>query len=359
MDNDDKKFAIFISISVILVLVLIYIAKRDVDKIEYNTHANQPELSILRGKTVAFFSIHYDDSLLGDFYPPSPDSVVLISEYHKEKYISGLSTLFDIVDNSIEPPMLQEINIRADQTEKIQSILEETGSDGGILVTNCYGYDPLLSIEGELADYLLPKELADGIDVGISETTSEAYSLASDMYIVNREGEVIWNFFGKATKKTYTEVDPSPEDIVKNLEFTIDHYTDYTIWLLNKDLEGSPNKHFFNDYLDNRFRRPITVLPFTNKNEHRWVLLELWDSARSGDWRQYGQWPQAKAAFIIWLSALALFGIVLGAYWAVEQIFSDIQILEWVFKMLALPLLMLLSIVGWLFATFYLLQAIL
>lgn len=359
MDDDTKKFAIFISISLILSLVLIYVAKRDVDKIEYNTHANQQELRNLRGKTLTLFSIHYDDSLLGDVYPPSPGSVVTVTEYHKGKYITGLSAQFDIVDLAIDTPSLQEIEIRVDQTEKIQSLLKNTNTDGGILVTNCYGYDPLMSIEGDLADYFLPKEWADGVDRGISEATSEAYYLASDMYIVNREGEVIWNFFGKATKKTYTEIDPSPEDIVKNLEFTIDHYTDYIIWLLNKDLEGLPNNNYYEDYLDNRFRSPITVRPFTYLDENRWVVLELWDTARSGDWRMYGQWPQAKAAFILWLSALALFVVVSAAYWFVEQIFIDIQILEWVFNMLTLPLLKLLSIVGWLLATFYLLQAIL
>jgi len=133
-------------------------------------------------------------------------------------------------------------------------------------------------------------------------------------------------------------MDPSQEEIVRYMEFTIDNYVDYVLWLIRMDFEGSGNKNYYADYLKGDKNAPVDIYPAMEeiapwlreptkettitKEKKPSAIVELWDTARAGDWRKFGQWPQAKAAGILWLGSLLAFGILFSTYSLIGNIYE-------------------------------------
>jgi len=217
--------------------------------------------------------------------------------------------------------------------EVIGEILQELDADGGIIVTNTYGYKMSTPVPEEI-----PEPLNGFVKFIVGPSSVEYYCFASDTYIVDEEGNIIWNFYGKVAMlpkvldfikpeeftRMFIGLDPSEQNLVKAMIIITDHYTDYLMWLIQKDIDNSPNKNYFTYYHKEKKNGYPEVYPALDEHYVPYVREisdyivdageeqpNLWEIAKSGDWSKFGQWTQAWAAleiFIIWLVLYIVFG---------------------------------------------------
>jgi hypothetical protein len=129
--------------------------------------------------------------------------------------------------------------------------------------------------------------------------------------------------------RVWSTADPLQSEIMRITTAGIDSYANYIVWLLESDLEGNPEKSYFEDYpdggrtqhtfvypaLDQEHPAPVKVRTETElearQQKDGW-LRTTWDKARESEWRIAGQWDHAGAAGVLCLLALTAFGIVIG-----------------------------------------------
>ncbi len=223
------------------------------DKVPFDTHSDRQKLSELKGKKLVLILFEYNNSRIerivgvegvGD----STSQIIL--DYQKKKFLSEFESLFKIEDISNNSQILNEQN-------SISEILQMTDADGGILITNDYGYRMSGNLLQTLWEMILPW-FKHTLRV-MFQSNVEDYYLASNTYIIDKEGKVIWNFYGKISASpevefTITEIvegtiggDPSEQKIIKAMIPITGHYTEYIRWLVETDINGGINKSY-NDY---------------------------------------------------------------------------------------------------------------
>ncbi|MDD5312902.1 MAG: hypothetical protein PHO26_07715 [Dehalococcoidia bacterium] len=218
---------------------------------QYETHSNFSRLLDLKGKTVALILYEYNDApLLSEHFNPAVSQA--ISKYHKEKFLSEFNSLFTIKDISCDDSLLKGRKPSINQPQFISGILEDTGVEGGFLITNGYGYQ-----------------------MDSFRTCIENYFLISNVYLVDKEGNVIWNFYGKMSANDLTfqslgeyyksSINPSnmaksflgmvprsDEEIVQYMGIMTLHYTEYLKWLMEADLSNNSDKGYYQYPLENK-----------------------------------------------------------------------------------------------------------
>lgn len=219
------------------------------DKVPYDTHCNQQKLSELKGKKMALIFLYNNSQIMAsEDLGPSTSHIVL--DYQKNKFLSEFDSLFKIEDVSDNSQVLKECS-------SIREILQKIDADGGILVTNDYGYKMSSNLLQGIWEKILPW-FKDFIRVMFGSNV-EYYDFASNTYIVDKEGKVVWNFYGKISasperKLTIGEIaegvaggDPSEKKVIKAMIPITNHYTEYMRWLVEADLNGTLNKSYY-DY---------------------------------------------------------------------------------------------------------------
>lgn len=240
---------------VIVVLIVVMLSGCSVKKIQYDTICNQQKLLDLKGKKLVILSFEYRDSPLADYETLEPAVAQKIVDAQKTKFMSEFGSLFDIEDVSTDFSLLRDRKPSIDNPHLVSEILQELDADGGILITNAYGYE------------LTPGD------------TVQFFFFASDTYIMDKEGNVVWNFYGKAgASPGFLETikpgemirsvfgqPPSDQRLIQAMGAISDIYTEYIRWLVEADIDNLPNKNYFIDYPEERRNDDICIFPASEK----------------------------------------------------------------------------------------------
>ena len=201
-----------------------------------------------------------------------------------ENFVTKFTPYFEVFDATSGGYDIEKGLLAINDTKSIQNIVSKTDADGGIIVTNSYGYE--LSWDesffaGDLVqnalETVISKKAADWFQSLSGPSTVLSYDLVSDSSIVNQNGEVIWRFCGKASAM------PSPLSGTANEnleEFTAEHkvvqvpdqeqtalekiyqfYVEYLAWVLESDFKGSPSPNYFTDYPAYDKKSNVTIFP--------------------------------------------------------------------------------------------------
>lgn len=265
-----------ISGGAILILTLFTAGCVDTGKLQYNTNCDQQKLIELEDKTLVILSYEYDELILGaDHLEPSVAQIV--ADHQKAKFLSEFGSLFKVKDVSNNFSVLKGRKPSIDNPELVSEILQEIDADGGILITNAYGYGMGGSVLQKILEAILPKKW---VRVVFGPSIIEGYYFASNTYIVDKEGNTIWNFYGKVSSspkvlesvkpeefaRSVIGLDPSQQRLVKAMMSITDHYTEYIKWLMQADIDKSPNKNYFTDYPEEKRDRYIGVYPASDRS---------------------------------------------------------------------------------------------
>ena len=313
---------------------------------DFNTNCDIKEFAELQGKRLIVSAFDYDELLILDDDPLASfstydmKSIDFIKAYQKEVYLNKLGKFFDLIDISNNTRLLSDLNYRINQAELNKLLIQENNADGALLIINGYGYSQEIGLVEALLKMILPKRIFDvspGMLMG--DPMPERHIIASNMLIFNKNGEIIWNFFGVATinpvkvpeeeetqrTRIFAVCPPGPSDIEIIMKAGIESYVNYIVWLFESDLAGSQKKSYFDDYPDGNKEEHILIFPavnspykvrsateITNQRSSDLFLFILWDRVLESDWRIPGQWPQALSAGMLFLISLAILKMFSG-----------------------------------------------
>jgi len=230
----------------------------------------------LQSRTLAILSYGYTDQLLSDTDHLDSSAASIVAEHQKAKFASEFSSLFKITDVSNNPSVLKGRMPRIDNPELMSEILQEVGADGGILIASDYGYGMSGNLLQAIAEKVLP--WFKGLVRTMFGSNVEGYYFASNTYIVDKEGKVVWNFYGKASAspnveftigglaEAYAGGDPAQQKAVGAMVPITDHYVEYLTWLVQADIGNSSNKNYFTDYPKEKRDKHINVYPASDKH---------------------------------------------------------------------------------------------
>ena len=249
----------------------------DVEELQYDTNCNQQKLVELKGKTLVIISNEYNDKLIqyGDTLEPSIAQI--IADNHKYKLMDEFNSLFHMRDVSSNFSMLKGRGLSTYNPKFIIEFLQDVNADGAILITNSYGYKLSSSLIQGILEAVLPK---DWVRTMFGSSNVEMYLFASNMYIVNKEGSIIWNFYGKAYAlpeasellnleefgRSFAGLDPSTQRLVKAFIPLTNHFTEYIRWLVEADINESQNKNYYTDFPEEKKEKRINVYPASDKS---------------------------------------------------------------------------------------------
>jgi hypothetical protein len=320
---------------------------------EFNTNCDIEELTELQGKRILVLAFDYDELLILDADPTESfntydsTSVESIRAYHKDVYLDKLGEYFDLIDISDNTALLRGRTPGEDQAEVNGQLIHENGVDGALVIHSSYGYSKMIGFTEMVLKQVLPKKIFDLFYIPGDDPSIERHVFASNMLVLNKNGEVVWNFFGVATInpekvpgtewdkmkrviRVWSTADPLQSEIMRITTAGIDSYANYIVWLLESDLEGNPEKSYFEDYPDGGRTQHTVVYPALDQEHPAPVkvrtekeleatqqkdgwLRTTWDKAQASEWRIAGQWDHAGAAGVLCLLALTAFGIVLAS----------------------------------------------
>jgi len=353
------KIRLIVVVLLCVVMALLTVGCSQVEELPYKTTCDQEELQSLRGRKLILIRFDYEENMLvGDTAEPSVGGS--IAQDQKDYFMTAFKTYFEIVDatggedlTEGGPPVIEDVM-------GIQGILNDAYADGAILVTNGYGYelssgDPLLveaasNVVEAILEEVISEKAADWFQGLSGPSFIVHYYLVSDTIIVNRSGEVVWRFFGKATAsppplsgtvgeelETFTRSlaggDPTSQELDRAMDGMHEPYIDYLLWVLESDLEESTAINYFTDYPVYDDRGPVAVFPALDQTHVPAVRTaeeieeyeevrenSLWTVAKSGEWRTPGQWRQAWAALkLLGISFLIIIPIVVINGWVEKR----------------------------------------
>jgi hypothetical protein len=320
---------------------------------EFNTNCDTEELARLQGKRLLVLAFDYDELLILDADPTESfktydtTSVDAIQAYHKDVYLDKLGEYFDLIDISDNTALLRGRTPGEYQTEVNRQLIRENGVDGALVIHSGYGYSKMIGFTEMVLKQVLPKKVFDSFHIPGGDPVIERHVFASNMLVLNKNGEVVWNFFGVATInpekvpgtewdktkrsiRVWSNADPLQSEIMRITAAGIDSYANYIVWLLESDLEGNPENSYFKDYPDGGRMQHTVVYPardlehpapikvrsekeFEAMQQKDGWLRTTWDKAQASEWRIAGQWDHAGAAGVLCLLSLTAIGVFLAS----------------------------------------------
>ncbi|MBN1121580.1 MAG: hypothetical protein JXJ17_10910 [Anaerolineae bacterium] len=324
-----------LQIGLALLIIAVTAGCSHVEDLPYETICDRDALADLHGSELVL--IRFDpEGVLMRAELVDEELATTIGEEHKTAFIEAMAEHFDIVDMTDEDIVPEGDIPSPDDLESIQAILDELGADGAVLVLNGYGYEmnqggAILDEAAEDAaqdtlETILGEKAGDHLQSLTGPTFVSNYYLASDTMIVNRQGEVVWEFNGKAGlmprplsgsvgeeaetfARTMVGGDPTEGELTRAISLLYEHYSAYLSWILDRELEESSAINYFVDYPNNQEKDGITVFPASDSIHTPFIMTaeeraeyeerkenNLWTVAKSSRWRTFWQWPQAWAA---------------------------------------------------------------
>ena len=263
------------------VLLILVAAAGCRSKLKYDSHSRPEQLRSLIGKRILLLQFRYKGDVLADAEPLGASLSDLVAEQHKNLFKAEFGSLFplqDVSDNISE--RYGKSTVLSDPV-LVRRILQEFGGDAGFVVESDYAYEMAGgSIKDEVRDAALKQVLskkAVGVLAGPSQIHS--YDLASKATLFDREGNVVWTFFGKASAlptfstllqpaefmRSVAGLDPSAQNLAFKMAQVCREYTIYLRWMMEQDLAGSQATNYFSDY-ENGNSKAVSVFPAETKS---------------------------------------------------------------------------------------------
>lgn len=329
----------------VVATVLLVSGCSGVADLSYETTADHDALAALHGGKLALIRFDADGVLLRA-EPIDEDIAEAIGDEHKAAFIEEMAAHFDIVDLTDE----DITDATVDDPARIRAILDEIDADGAVIVRNGYGYE--LTQGGPIVDEaaedvaedtlgsIFGKKAGDWLQSLTGPTVVTFYYLASDTAIVDEQGEVVWQFYGKAAGRpgllsgsageeaetfvrSFAGGNPTQNELSRAIRGLYAPYSAYLSWMLEQELEESENLNYFTDYPSDVKRNRLAIYPADDSLHTPTIMTEaeradyeerqrnsLWAVARSSRWRIFWQWPQAWAALKILGVALVVVVVV-------------------------------------------------
>lgn len=316
------------------------------EAITYAASCNQKTLQELQGKKLALLLFRYDPYTFAGAEAVTPATAIPIAGYQKQQIITDFAGLFDVIDVSEDNAILQNRTPDLKNPAVIADIIQDAGADGAIMMTNSYAYVMGGSLVDKVVDgilsNILPESWVEKFSALRGPSSVEDYYFASNMTILDRNGNAAWNFYGKVSMmptpftgtlqeeiqefgEGFAGLDPSDQTILRAMKRIIDTYTPYNHWLVQAGLDGSSRINYFTDYPKDRQVKSIAIFP-AQDTKHvpsmRTIVgnqvgtvpenpapAGLWDNAKAGKWGKFGEWPAAWAALKLVLAFGLLFFI--------------------------------------------------
>ena len=239
------------------------------EELNYETNCQQSLLKNLKEKRLAILSFGYEDNMLSGGEMLDPIVAQIITDYHYEGFKVEFSSLFNITDLSTDNSIIKDSDIRVEDKETIRNILQNNGFDGGIIVVNGYGFilsgAPFDNAAGELLGKFFPPFVINILEALLGPSFVQFYYFASNTYIVDNNGDIVWNFYGKvpapgkllsgslsrdleAMGRAAISLNPSEQEQIASITQITGHYTKFLKWLIEEDIEGAENKNYFTDF---------------------------------------------------------------------------------------------------------------
>lgn len=314
------------------------------ETIPYSIVCNQKNLQSLQGKKLALLSFRFDRYAIASGEAVGESEALPITEYQKRQVIENLGDLFEIIDLSADNTIWQDRLPDPSDSALMMELIHNSGADGAILVTNSYGYEMAGSVVDKVVDgvlsQILPERWVESFSAIRGPSNVEFYYFASNMSIVDLNGEIVWSFYGKVSMMpmpftgTLDEelqefgegvvgLDPSGQTILRAMKRIVDAYTSYNRWLIQAGLEGSNAVNYFTDYPEDHQVRSVGIYP-AGDTQHvpmMRTVMEVeseaapggpetggvWDQAKAGKWGRFGEWTAAWAGVKILLISGCVF----------------------------------------------------
>jgi hypothetical protein len=207
---------------------------------KYITTADTPKLAALKGKTVALVSVAYHTNEFIGLKDIGTAGASFLLDRHSAVIQKEFGSLFRFqTSTNIHPLSLHKPPLKVSDAQQMRQLIQQLNVEAAFVVNCSYGHR--------------------------FYNESDWCYLVVDTYLVDREGQVIWNFDGKAslvlTSFTDTVFDSfdrefnlesKPDGLPKSygpaMCFMIERFTKFTGWLMEQDMAGSSKKGYGTDY---------------------------------------------------------------------------------------------------------------
>jgi len=228
----------------VLLASLQVLACMKVEDIRYETEARVQDMARLKGQKVALLALHVNNGRLGNnnYYEPSQT----VMDAHRRALLAQLGNHFQMLDATGAVRMVNpETHIKS--AGDVAAAISQTAANGGLVVISAYGF------------------ARDATRIRILD-----YEFASDSYLFDSQGTVVWHFYGKSTALAK----PPPLSVTEMLERMasnespseqgfmdlVGHYSAYVSWLIGTDMQGTKEKNYFVAYPEQQREIRSTVL---------------------------------------------------------------------------------------------------
>ncbi len=344
----------------------------------YTGQPDRVALAELPGRRIALLRFDYNAGLLTGDKALTVATAQPLAAFHKAQLLARWGEIFTMIDTTEQAPV--------DDPAALAAALTALEADAGLLVTTVYGYrlaqGVAEQIGSQLSEKLDPENQVQDLPFLNDPTAVEFYYLAADTRLVGQDGQVIWNFYGKASQtpqpfsqgaaqaiatlwNRFAGLEPDEQEMVTLVGPAAAFYEAYQVWLLRQEIAGQSATHYFKDYpaadktLGIYPASDSVHVPFVAASPEAAVAAapvaptwyeSLWHTVNQADWRQFGQWPVVWAALKLFLVTFVIgAGLALLYQWAGEE--------SCLGKLVAVPALV--ASFAWLVAIWFLLKALL
>ncbi len=219
--------------------------------LNYDSTFDRDELRQVQGKT--FLLLRSNSNALVEGESLDQGTAQKVAESDRATFLDAFGSLFRVRDVSV--PAKEQPNSRIGaRSTFVRSLERQFGAAGIFVVTNSYAYE----MDGPT--------LEDPAQI-------RSYNFVSNTILYDRDGRVIWRFYGKASAlpqmfqmlsprnlfRSVVGLPPTSITIAKNMMDIARVYDRYLAWMMRRDLEGN-GKNYFTDYPVDP-REQVSVFP--------------------------------------------------------------------------------------------------
>lgn len=250
----------------------------NVEDLNYETNSNRQELLTLKGKKLLVLAFEHSDDVFIDADTLEPKTAKTALVEQKIRLLLELKPLFNAVDATGKIDIPERWELTTQYRKLIGKSLRDMKADAALIVTSAYGYKMAGAVIPNIIESLAGKNNKKSVRVAFGPSSVQFYYFASITYILNKDGDVIWKFTGKiaalpepkfdvdSLARSFAGLDPANKALAKIMNDLGNNYTEFLVWLLRADLEGSERKNFFTDYPENKKDKKFGIYPASDRS---------------------------------------------------------------------------------------------
>jgi hypothetical protein len=262
----------------LFICITFLVSCSDEIKYNYDTLVDYEKLTNLQGKKLVLLSYSHNEAAFVNSDTLDSSFADIVNDKLKARVIEKYNSLFKVVDltgaSKSEPA-------RNYLPNDMHRVIKENGANGGIIVINAFGYKMKgpSGVLWALLETLVPKDHKKSYRAVLGHSEVERYYFASKMYILDSDGNIVWNFAGKTSVypsvdfnlnellRSFGGMDPSSQKVANVMLETGAYYSDFNMWLIKQDFAKSLRKDYFSDYPEEKRNNLISVYPAMHEGQ--------------------------------------------------------------------------------------------